>query len=198
MKVIHMLAIGVFSGLASAVLLPKGARVIHQQFAPPQGAGDDGTEQGAGVAFVLPPSQHDAVGVMQVAVLSYAEGQTDRPTEISLPRLSIRNMGHRVAIQPTLMFADAVSGLATGAHVLLDTPQSMGAGQVGVAGGCTLHLAPPDSRGRRLLNDIATRRADCAIEISWLTDALGQGGHTVLYGKRQPKSALRKQAILLA
>lgn len=169
---------------------------MHQQ---PALASDSGrNELRASVEFVLPPSQSDTVGVMQVATLFYAEDQADRPTKVSLPRLSIRNTGRRVAIQPTLMFADAVSGLATGAHVLLEAPPSMEAEQAGVAGGCDLHLAPPDSRGRRLLNDIAAHGTDCAIEISWLTDVPGQGGRTVLYGRRQAQNTPRKQVILLA
>lgn len=158
----------------------------------------DKDEQKADVEFILPMNPQDATGVMQVATLYYAESQPDRPTGVSLPRLSIRNTGRRAAKQPVLRFADVVSGLATGAHPLLDTPPNLEPRQAGVAGGGDFHLAPPDSHGKDLLNDIAARGADCAIEINWLTDAAGQSGRAMLYGKHCAQRTSRKQAVLLA
>ena len=158
----------------------------------------DKDEQRADVEFILPTNQQDATGVMQVATLYYAEGQPDKPTRVFLPRLSIKNTGLRAAKQPVLRFADAVSELATGAHPLLDTPPNLEPKQAGVAGGSDFHLAPPDSHGRDLLNDIAAHGADCAIEISWSPHDDVLGGHTVLYGRYHAQRTSRKQAVLLA
>lgn len=202
MKGTHMLAIGLLVIIVVAVVLSEGegvARAVRQRSISPQDAGDDKNEPKAGVEFILPPSPQDAVGVMQLATLSYVEGQPDRPVGVSLPRLQIKNAGQGVAIQPALRFADTVSGLATEAHVVLpDTLPNMEAGQPGVAGGCYLHLAPPDSPGMDLLKDIASQGADCALEISWKPHTASHRGRTVLYGKRRAQRTPYRQDVLLA